>query len=39
MSAVGTSYEDRVHVEVLRVLHLDPNIVEPEFFGYLRVQP
>jgi len=37
MSAVGTSYEERVHVEVLNVLHLDPNIQEPEFFGHLRL--
>lgn len=35
MSAVGTSYEERVHVEVLDFLHLDPNIMESEFFGNL----
>ena len=37
MSAVGTSYEERVHAAVLEVLHLDPNILEPEFFGKLRI--
>jgi len=34
MSAVGTSYE-RVHVEVLDFLHLDRNILSPEFSGSL----
>lgn len=33
MSAVGTSYEEHVHNAVLQVLHLDPNISQPEFFG------
>jgi len=33
MSAVGTSYEERVYSAVLDVLRLDPNILEPEFFG------
>ena len=37
MSAVGTSYEERVYAAVLEVLHLDPNILEPEFFGSLRI--
>jgi hypothetical protein len=37
MSAVGTSYEERVYDAVLEVLHLDRNIAEPEFFGHLRI--
>lgn len=32
-SAVGTSYEDRVYQAALDALHLDPNLLEPEFFG------
>jgi hypothetical protein len=35
MSAVGTSYEDQVYFEVLSTLHIDPNILAPEFFGRL----
>ena len=35
MSAVGTSYEERVYFAVLEALHLDPAILEPEFFGHL----
>jgi len=34
MSAVGTSYEERLNAAVLGVLGLDPNIIQPEFFGH-----
>jgi hypothetical protein len=37
MSAVGTSYEERVYHAVLEMLHLDPNILEPEFFGNVTI--
>ncbi len=37
MSAVGTSYEERVNDAVLEVLHLDANIFQSEFFGHLTI--
>jgi hypothetical protein len=37
MSAVGTSYEVRVYDAVLKALHLDANISQPEFFGHLTI--
>jgi hypothetical protein len=37
MSAVGTSYETKVHAAVLDFLHLDRNIMAPEFFGDLAI--
>ncbi len=37
MSAVGTSYEERVNDAVLKILHLDANVFQPEFFGHVRI--
>jgi hypothetical protein len=38
MSAVGTSYEERVYLAVLEILRLDPNILGSEFFGNVTIQ-
>lgn len=38
MSAVGTSYEERVYTAVFDALNLDPNISQQEFFGHIRIQ-
>ena len=37
MSAVGGRYESRVHEAVLEALHLDSNVLLPEFYGHLQI--
>jgi hypothetical protein len=38
MSAVGSRFEEGVHTAVLEALHLDPKILEPEFYGHIQIQ-